>query len=345
MTRWVRSLEGRLVLRIAAVFLLAAGVGGFALIREAYEAAAQLSDEALAHAFIQEFATEVAWVLPLFAAAVLGIVTWTVRRGLKPLRQASAQAERIAPASTGIRLPSKDLPDEVKPLVLAVNQAFDRIEQGFVVQRQFTARAAHELRTPLAVLTAELESLPRTPEIARLIADAGRMNRLVEQLLRVARLDALPLDVTSEVDLRRIAADTVAYLAPWAVAQDHSLTFDAPQQAVLVRGNADAIADALRNLIENAVTYSPPQTDVAIAVTGDGAVSVGDRGPGIPVEDRQHVFERFWRGRQVDTAAHGAGLGLTIVAEIARAHGATTEISEHEAGGTRFTIRFRPARS
>jgi signal transduction histidine kinase len=343
MTRWVRSLEGRLVLRIAAVFLLAAAVGGFALVREAYEAAAELSDEALAHAFIQEFATELAWVLPLFAAAVLGIVTWTVRRGLHPLRKASAHAEQIAPASTGIRLPSNDLPDEITPLVLAVNQAFDRLEKGFAVQRQFTARAAHELRTPLSILTAGLEGVPRTPEITRLLSDAGRMNRLVEQLLRVARLDALPLDVSRDVDLRRIAADTVAYLAPWAVAQEHSLAFDGPQEAVRIRGNPEAIGDAIRNLIENAVFYSPPHTDVAVSVTRDGTVSIEDRGAGIPIVDREHVFERFWRGRQVGSAAHGAGLGLTIVAEIARAHGATIEIGSPSAGGTRFTLRFRPA--
>jgi signal transduction histidine kinase len=327
------------------VILLAAAVGGLALVLEAYEAAGELANAELAHEFIAEFVTDLAWVLPLFAAGVLGVVTWTVRRGLSPLRKVSAHAEQIAPTRTGIRLPAKDLPDEIKPLVLAVNQALDRLEQGFAVQRQFTANAAHELRTPLSILIAGLESVPRSPDIARLLADAARMNRLVEQLLRVARLDALPLDLTSDIDLKSVAADTVEYLAPWAVAHDHSLAFDAPDDAVRVRGNPEAIADAIRNLIENAVFYSPPSTEVAISVSRDGTVSVADHGPGILSTDRQHLFDRFWRGRQAGTTAHGAGLGLTIVAEIERAHSATIEVGSAPAGGARFSIRFpRPLR-
>ncbi len=301
---------------------------------------ARASDaDALAYALLRAFVYRIAWIVPLFAIATLAIATWSIRRGLRPIRAISAQAAEISPSAITVRLSNDDLPSEIEPLVRAVNQALDRLEEGFAVQRQFTANAAHELRTPLAILTAGLDDLGNSTALDKLRTDAARMNRLLDQLLRVARLDALPLDIGRIVDLRATVGEVVEYLAPWAVAQDRSLGFEAADGAVLVRGNADAIADAVRNVIENAVNHTQTGTEVVVSVTQDGAIFVSDRGLGIPIADRPHVFDRFWRGP--GERGTGAGLGLAIVAEVARAHNATVDIGDAPGGGALLTMRFQ----
>jgi len=297
-----------------------------------------LEADTLAHGVLTDFVRDIAWAVLLFALAILAVGIWTIRRGLDSLRAVSAQAGTIGPQTTGVRLAADGLPSELRPLVAGFNQALDRLERGLILQREFTANAAHQLRTPLAILTAQLEQLPDSPSVQLLRGDAARMNRLVEQLLRVARLDSVPPSQAA-VELNALAASAVRGLAPWAIGQKRMIGLDGPDQSVWVSGTADAVEDALRNLIENAVTYSPPQSEVTVSVLAEGAISVADRGPGIAEQDRQRIFERFWRGRTAH--GQGAGLGLSIVAQVAAAHGGSIEVAQTPGGGATFTLRLQ----
>jgi signal transduction histidine kinase len=305
-------------------------------------AVAHSSDaDAIAVAMLRYFAGRIAWMIPLFAFVTLLIGIWSIRTGLRSLTAISQRASQIDPRSNDVRLPTEGLPSELVPLVQAVNSAFDRLQEGFAVQRRFTANAAHELRTPLTMLTAGLDELGDGTAIAKLRADVARMNRLVAQLLRVARLDAIPVNLAARVDLGQVAAGVVEYLAPWAIARGRFIALEDVFGQVRVRGNADEIGDAIRNLVENAVLHAPSGTEVTVRVSTPGSVTVDDQGPGVPAADRSRIFGRFWRGK--GTSAPGAGLGLSIVAEIVRLHDGTVEVGDAPGGGASFRLTFQPA--
>jgi len=293
----------------------------------------------LIHSILREFVFDIAWYVPPFVALALLVAAFSVRRSLLPLRAASSRATAIGPASIGLRLPEADVPAEALPLVVAVNHALDRLEQGFVIQRRFTANAAHELRTPLTIITARLDTLEGNGQLVALREEVARMNRLVEQLLCVARLDSVALDVASPVDLHELAEEVVGSMAHLALSACRTIALAGADHPVMVTGNAAAIADALRNLIENALAHTASGTEVVVEVDPKGAISVQDSGPGIPAGDLPHIFERFWRGKGV--RASGAGLGLAIVMEIVKAHGASITVNERVPRGARFDLRFR----
>lgn len=326
MAHWRTSLESKLILRLAGIHGLALLIGFLALARRHYLLRHGISD------------TIVVWAFPLFALAVLGVVIYTVRASLRPLIAASRQAAAIVPGKAGARLEAGTAPAEIIPFIHAVNEALERLDQAFQAQRRFTADAAHELRTPLAILTAGIEALPPGDAVTRLGEDAARMSRLVNQLLRVARLDGQPLPDMQEVDLGALAAEVVGHMAPWIYRQGREVALEAPEPPVVIPGDAEALSGALRNLIENAVHHAPTGTEVLIAVSAQGTISVIDHGAGVPQDQRAQLFERFWRAP--GTRRQGAGLGLSIVAAVAQAHGASIAVEDTPGGGATFVMAF-----
>lgn len=294
--------------------------------------------DALVRSMLAEFYAHTWWVVLPFVVLVLIVGQWTLSAGLSSMRTLSQRAARIGPRASEERLPTGQVPAEVRPLVDAVNGAFDRLELALRLQREFTANAAHQLRTPLAILTARLDGLDATEKSAVLRRDVERINRLVHQLLKVARLDAQPLDVSQPVDLRAVASESVSYAAPLAIKRKRELALVGAEGPVWVRGNAQAIGDALVNLIENAIAHAPEGSTIAVAVAADGTLSVSDRGPGIPVGQREEAMRRFWRGKAAK--GDGAGLGLAIVAETARQHGGSLRIEDNPGGGARIVLNF-----
>jgi len=274
--------------------------------------------------------------LPMLLALITALI-FTLRGAMKPLERLMRYARAINPAQTGVRLPTDDLPKELLGAVEAVNGALDRLDRGFQAQRDFLADAAHELRTPLAILAAHLDSIKDPARTAALRADVERMTKLVGQLLVVAQLEALTIRPDEQADLSEIAAEVAILLAPLAVKSDRGVAVLNAEHPVPVRGNRDALYQALRNLVENALKYTPAGTEVEIELDPSGGVTVSDRGPGIPEDQRMLLFQRFWRADRRQSG--GAGLGLAITHRIAAAHAGQLLVDDNPGGGARFTLR------
>lgn len=282
---------------------------------------------------------QAAWLVPFLIALTVLVGVMAIRSGLEPVRRTAKEAELITPATLSARLTTKDLPGELMPVVGAVNYALDRLEAGFELQRRFTANAAHELRTPLAIISSAIDGMGNDEATSAIRKDIARMNRLVEQLLHVARLDSKDIDMHSAVDLVQIARQVLEQLAPVAIVKGHSIGLVDGPDAVRVQGNAHAIEDAVRNLVENAIVHGTPANIIDLQVRDCGAISVCDQGPGVSETDKSRVFDRFWRGKQA--VGHGAGLGLSIVQSIIKQHGGTVRIESNTQGGSCFVLQFR----
>jgi len=296
--------------------------------------------DVLVDTIIEEFFTQGFWLILPFLAIMLLVTLTTLRQTLSPLQQLSARATAIGPTATDIRLSERDVPIEVLPLVRAVNGALDRLEQGFITQREFTADVAHQLRTPLAVLEANIDTMADRQAAESLKQDVRSMSRLVSQLLSVARLDHLLVTPDETADLQRIVLEVAAFLAPLALREGKALEVSGAEAAVPVRGSVEALTHAVRNLAENAIQHAPRGGLIDISLSPDGVICVSDTGPGVPQDQREAIFRRFWRADRKRRS--GAGLGLAIVARTMSAHGGTVEVGDRPGGGAVFTLRFPP---
>jgi len=284
---------------------------------------------------------------------VLALFIWfAVGRALEPLGRLTAQvkARRVNALDA---LPPEQLPDEVQPLVLALNDLLGRLRGALERERAFMADAAHELRTPLTALHLQMGMLARAGseterEAAMRTLSSGieRAIHLVEQMLALARQQPRTDAPHVPVRIDELARETVTELVPLADAGSIDLGV-AATQPIAVSGDPEALRTLLRNLVDNAVRYTPPGGRVDVSVGGAPEAPrllVTDDGPGIPVEERVRVFDRFYR--RAGTVQPGSGLGLAIVKAIADAHGATLSLGDGPSGkGLAVTVSFPPPSS
>jgi signal transduction histidine kinase len=302
---------------------------------------------------VEEAVRRVFWLLLVAGPTAVGLTSaaayWLSRKALRPVERMTADAEEIGSGRLAERVAVPATHDEVGRLAVTLNQMLARIEQGVIDKHRLVADASHELRTPLAVMRAEIDVSLRNDEMsgpAREVLESvreevDRVGRAVDNLLALAAAEEGRLELlTGTVDLRLAAEEAARPLRSLAAAKGVTLRVDGPR--------LDAQADrrqlhlALTNLIENAVKFSPAGGTVRVSSwTGHGevGVAVADEGPGIPPEERPHLFDRY---HQVDTELRpllgGSGLGLSISRDVAAAHGGRLWADSTVGEGSTFTL-------
>jgi two-component system sensor histidine kinase QseC len=268
---------------------------------------------------------------------VLFLLLWfSIRKGLHPLATLSQEISKRQPNNLTL-IDARSVPDEVQPIVTALNDLLTRMGQTLDHERRFTDDAAHQLRTPLAAIQAQLyvarhtqAEAPRQLALEQMQHSVERGIRLVNQLLTLARLD--PKQVRPEFQslrLEKIAETICAELAPLALQREQSLELVAEPDLPPVSGNADMLAMLLSNLVDNAIHYTPRGGNILIDLQADGSgvqLSVCDDGPGIAPGQRHQVFERFYR--IAEQSQPGTGLGLAICKRVADLHHASLTLAD-----------------
>lgn len=276
-----------------------------------------------------------------FAAALVistGAAWFAVTRALSPLRVAASQAARIDMNSISQQLRSDNVPEEIGPLVDAINAALERLDAGVARQKRFTANAAHELRTPLAILRSRLDNAKASPLKAALVSDASQLRVILEEMLVAARLNDGQLRLDQTIDLKLTAKQVASSLTVIAMNRNRFIDFDADTTEALASGNQRAIESVVTNLLVNALRAEPENGSVHMEVRGT-LVSVVDHGEGVAPEHREMIFEPFWRK---DETTPGTGLGLAIAKEIMNAHGGRIWVEDTPGGGATFNLYFKP---
>jgi two-component system sensor histidine kinase QseC len=275
----------------------------------------------------------------------VGTAVWTTRRALAPVLTAAESARAITPRNLRERLPADDLPREVRPLVGAFNQVLDRIEAGYALQQEFLAAAAHELKTPLALLRSQIElNGEGMPQVHRtqLLADIDDMGRVVNQMLHLAEVSEAQNFRFAPTDLASVAEDAIAFLSRLAAVHEVTVTAAVSPTArdALLHADRGAVFVLMKNLLENAVMHSPPGGRVTLSLDAS-SLSVSDDGAGIEAANLTRVFERFWRSES-SRRRGGAGLGLSICREIVLSHGWSITAANRVGAGAVFTVGFTP---
>jgi two-component system sensor histidine kinase QseC len=288
----------------------------------------------------------VAFALPLLALAA----GWAVYRGLRPLRQlGQALAQRRPDALEPVRLTGA--PSEMTPMLEALNALFERMSNLLASERRFTADAAHELRTPIAAIRAQAQvalgeqgAALRREALQKTLEGCDRATRVVNQLLTLARLEAAAAPPSTPVDLSEIARRVAAELAPRAMGKGQAIELTAPQPARMP-GDETLLEVLVRNLLDNAVRYSPAGARIDMAVSqeaGGVLLRIEDSGPGMEAAQRERLGERFFR--VPGSEASGSGLGWSIVRRIAAVHGMTVRAEpSHALGGLAVEVATAPA--
>lgn len=287
------------------------------------------------HTFALRFIEDGLILLSLVLFFVFGAcVHFALGYTLRPLHKLSQAAALISPRSLQERLQEDHVPTEIAPLVKSFNTALDRLERGYRLQQEFLATAAHELKTPLALIRAQLELMPENEERNWLLSDVTYMARQVQQLLLLTEASEEQNYKFSTVEVKQIAAEAITYLQRMADAAQVKLRLKDQSQGAKWQADQSALFTLLKNLLENAIQHAPVETEVILTLY-PGSLSLRDFGPGVTEDELPQLFNRFWRGEhRLDT---GAGLGLAICQEIAVTH--HWALSAHRAEpGLLFTL-------
>lgn len=296
-----------------------------------------------------EVASRTAYPFGVVAPVLLLLIYYSVRRALRPLDALASDVGSRTPESLSA-LPDRNVPMEVQPLVNALNRLFFRLGTTLENERRFTADAAHEFRTPLAALkiqtqVALLSTDPETRKHAlnQLEAGVDRASHLVDQLLRLARLDPLAtLPKSASFDLGEATRETIASVLESQSEAAHDIDIEIPDMPVTIDGDRDLIKIAIRNLIDNALRYTPSGGSIGIRIVQDGpalSLIVTDSGPGVPEKELPNLARRFYRSRE--NTVEGNGLGLAIVSRIAELHDSHFSMANRKSGGFEVSLSWK----
>lgn len=299
---------------------------------------ATLGDPANVHWWVVARETfEDAWLPILPFALLIPLVTLvSVRRALSPLVRAAQQAEAINPGDVRHRFDLARLPPEAAAFASAIDRLMQRVAALVTSQKVFIASAAHELRTPLAVMLLELERIDH-PRARRLEDDVAGMSDSVDRLMLLAQFDTVNPPHHIDVDLTRLVADTTDRLNALAMKRGHKLEIRHQEPSRFLRADPVAIREAVRNLVENAIRHTPAGSSIRVTIGPGPTVAVEDNGPGLPAEFSDQLFEPFQKG---SSSTEGAGLGLAIVRRAVERHGGAVETRRSQLGGAMFLLRF-----
>jgi signal transduction histidine kinase len=273
--------------------------------------------------------------LPLVLVTLVA-VPWLVHRSMAGVGEVASQAQRIDIDERGAQLEDGAVPRELQPLVRAFNLALARLGEGYDARDRFLADAAHELRAPIAILEARLDTLPHGEARTRLLTDLARLANIAEQLLDLQRLGK-QVTVFEPLDLVTLVREVSADVAPLVLDAGYELAMDAPDHTVVVMGDRLSLSRAVTNLLQNAIAHAGGTGLIHVAVTVDGGFEISDEGPGIPEAERAKVFTPFYRLRP---SSVGTGLGLHLVQEIVARHGGQIGVGDAPQGGARFWVKL-----
>jgi len=276
--------------------------------------------------------------IPLLVIALPAIfltVPRIVRRALAGLNGVVRKAAEIDPRQPGTRLPIEEVPKEVVPLIVAFNNVLERLEHQFQSRQRFLIDAAHELRTPIAIMQTRIEGMSEGRDRRRLLDDVARLGETAEQLLDFERSDQAEHQQKT-VDLVEIARKVVADLAPLAIGAGYEISFASDTYTLERQGNSQALQRAITNLVRNAIDHGGNVGAISVSVSADAQIKVADEGPGIPAGHQEQIFEPFYR---VTPRSKGAGLGLSLVKQIIMDHRGEVKINSGS-NGTTFTIQL-----
>ncbi len=287
------------------------------------------------------FLSRLIWIGIPFYALLLLVITWTLRRGLRPLQKAADEVSRIDATRLDVRIGEEDVPAEVVPLVRSINYSFARLEQSIAEQQEMTENIAHELRTPLTILKTRIDTLARTEQTVKLSHDVDSLIRLVNQMLDMTRLEYADTLTKKSVDLAEVLSQACQDFFPLFIRAGRELRVAGVERPVMVRGDKDLIYRAICNLLDNALAHSPAKTPVDATLEGV-TVRITDYGEKIPAARRSAIFERFQRGgtQTARKAGMGVGIGLSIVTKTMEAHGGHADLISSASGGNTFRMVF-----